>query len=620
MDKSFYRDKLVMQDHLNGNDYKETAINQDELVMKNIKTFVKKYKDILTSKEQDFITNFAWKSSNFYVLPKIHKSKEIINTITKSNDEYIEMSPPHNLKGRPIVAGPVSPTQRLSEFLDTLLKPFVSTLSTYVKDDWDFLRKLPYEPLEKESRLYSYDVVSLYTNIPHALGLEAIAYWINARPDLVPDRFPASFILEAAKIVLTNNNFMFNDRMFTQISGTAMGTKFAPPYACLTMGYLEEAILFPKILRKYFDENLCLYIQNNYLRYMDDGFIILPVNINAEQFKTALNELHPAITFTMEEGKLSKNTESLNFLDVEVILSNGTQVTTDIFYKDTNPHDYLNFQSAHPRHIKDTIPYNLAKRIVVFVTDEERIKFRLQELKNWLLNCNYPNSLIEHAFHKAKLQGPAPNKKRDFIPLVTTFYPSLNHSHVIKTISNLFKGIQDPETKRKFNGTKPILALKQPPNLTSILTNAKFTSISSIEKPEPGIKLCNKVQCKLCRLYLQPVKSFKTANGTTWDIKLEITCNSKNVVYFLSCNLCHGQMNYIGQTTNLRQRMNNHISESRSGVSSCNFPKHVHNCGKSNKNLTEPFFKIYVFMTLHDPKSLLEYESKLFNKGHAIMN
>ena len=122
-----------MQDHLNGKDYKETAINQDELVMKNIKTFVKKYKDILTSKEQDFIRNFTWKSSNFYVLPKIHKSKEIINTITKSNDEYIEMSPPHNLKGRPIIVGPVSPTQRLSEFLDTLLKPFVSTLSTMSK-------------------------------------------------------------------------------------------------------------------------------------------------------------------------------------------------------------------------------------------------------------------------------------------------------------------------------------------------------------------------------------------------------------------------------------------------------------------------------------------------------
>ena len=79
-------------------------------------------------------------------------------------------------------------------------------------------------------------------------------------------------------------------------------------------------------------------------------------------------------------------------------------------------------------------------------------------------------------------------------------------------------------------------------------------------------------------------------------------------------------MNYIGQTTDLRQRMNNHISESKSGVSSCNFPKHVNNCGKCNKDLEEPFFKIHAFMKLKVPKSLLEYESKRFNKGHAIMN
>ncbi len=79
-------------------------------------------------------------------------------------------------------------------------------------------------------------------------------------------------------------------------------------------------------------------------------------------------------------------------------------------------------------------------------------------------------------------------------------------------------------------------------------------------------------------------------------------------------------MNYLGQATNLSKRMNNHISESRGGVSSCNFPKYVHNCGKSNNNLKEPFFKIYAFMTLHNPKSLLEYESKFFIKGHAVMN
>ena len=101
----------------------------------------------------------------------------------------------------------------------------------------------------------------------------------------------------------------------------------------------------------------------------------------------------------------------------------------------------------------------------------------------------------------------------------------------------------------------------------------------------------------------------------TWNIKSRITCDSKNVIYFLSCNMCNGNMNYIGQTTNLRQRMNNHISESRSGISTCNFPTNVFNCGKTNKNLKEPFFKIYVFFKLSDSNLLTDYENRLFQQG-----
>ena len=72
----------------------------------------------------------------------------------------------------------------------------------------------------------------------------------------------------------------------------------------------------------------------------------------------------------METGnKKAENIESLNFLDVEVILRDGKFVTTDIYYKEKNPHDYLNFHSAHPFHVKQTIPFNLAKRIIVFVSD-----------------------------------------------------------------------------------------------------------------------------------------------------------------------------------------------------------------------------------------------------------
>ena len=47
-------------------------------------------------------------------------------------------------------------------------------------------------------------------------------------------------LIELAKIVLKNNFFEFDQKTFKQVRGTAVGTKFAPPYAILFMADLEE--------------------------------------------------------------------------------------------------------------------------------------------------------------------------------------------------------------------------------------------------------------------------------------------------------------------------------------------------------------------------------------------
>ena len=56
-----------------------------------------------------------------------------------------------------------------------------------------------------------------------------------------------------------------------------MGTKFAPLYACLTVGYLEDTKLFTNKLPKYFNESECKLIMELLKRYMDDGFIFRPL-------------------------------------------------------------------------------------------------------------------------------------------------------------------------------------------------------------------------------------------------------------------------------------------------------------------------------------------------------
>ena len=113
-----------------------------------------------------------------------------------------------------------------------------------------------------------------------------------------------------------NDNFLFGSKMFDQVFGTVMGTKFEPSYACLSIGHQKETNLFTQELPKYF-------------------LVLL------EYFSTCLNNLHPGIKNWFEKAKLIQSDrfqhcQVLNFLDIEAILHSENTVETDIYCKDTN--------------------------------------------------------------------------------------------------------------------------------------------------------------------------------------------------------------------------------------------------------------------------------------------
>jgi hypothetical protein len=105
----------------------------------------------------------------------------------------------------------------------------------------DFLNQIP-EQITENTILVSFDVVSLYTSIPHDLGLEAITFWVENYAQSLARKFTTRFIIEAISIILKENTFCFDDTHYKQIQGTAMGTKMAPTYATLVMGYLEKKL------------------------------------------------------------------------------------------------------------------------------------------------------------------------------------------------------------------------------------------------------------------------------------------------------------------------------------------------------------------------------------------
>ena len=89
--------------------------------------------------------------------------------------------------------------------------------------------------------------------------------------------------------MLKNNYFEFETKITQQISGTAIGTKFAPPYACLFMDKIENDFLD--------SERVKPWLRLRYIVGED----------KLEGFLNRLNNFHSNLKFTHEESKSSVN-------------------------------------------------------------------------------------------------------------------------------------------------------------------------------------------------------------------------------------------------------------------------------------------------------------------------
>ena len=84
------------------------------------------------------------------------------------------------------------------------------------------------------------DVVGLYPNILHEEGLSALRKRLETRKEKYVS---TDTIIDLAEVVLKNNIFTFGKKTLKQKRGTAISTKFAPPYSILFMTELEEKII-----------------------------------------------------------------------------------------------------------------------------------------------------------------------------------------------------------------------------------------------------------------------------------------------------------------------------------------------------------------------------------------
>ena len=108
--------------------------------------------------------------------------------LQNDNGTIINVLKPNDLKGRPIIEGPDSPTQSIKFRYRKNSKTHRTIFNNIYKSRLNFIKQLQ-KTLNYEATLYSCDIDSLYTSIPIGLGLEAISYWLNSKSNLMLSRF-----------------------------------------------------------------------------------------------------------------------------------------------------------------------------------------------------------------------------------------------------------------------------------------------------------------------------------------------------------------------------------------------------------------------------------------------
>ena len=224
--------------------------------------------------------------------------------------------------------------------------------------------------LPRDALLVTWNVRSLYTNISHKEGLEALKETLHN--EKIPGK-KANTILEFSELVLNSNQFKFLGQHYLQTSGTAMGTKMAPSYANLFMGMLEK-----QMLSSYKNKPLL------YSRYIDDIFMIWTDGEDSlNDFLTHCNSQNKNIQF-----KQTISNTSILFLDFSINLKGG-KLTTDLYCKSSDKYQYLYHTSRHPKNTKTSLPYCLALRLRHICSRENLFKQRTNGMLHHFIQRGY---------------------------------------------------------------------------------------------------------------------------------------------------------------------------------------------------------------------------------------
>ena len=483
------------------------------------------------------------RARTFYLLPKIHKKPESWP------------QPGRMPEGRPIVSDCGSESYNVSGYIDSFIQPLSILHPAYTKDTYDFIDKIRGCKINVNHLLVTGDISSLYTN----MNLDRILQVVKESFGKVPDSDrPDNEILDLLNLTLRNNDFEFDGKFYLQIHGTAMGKKYAPSLANLYLQYFDHMATTGFRIKPL-----------NYHRFLDDIIFVWPGTVeDLVEYNAFLDNIIGDIKVTLNHSALE-----VNYLDTTVYKltrEDETSLQTRVYFKDTDTHQLLHTASFHPKHTTKGIVKSQLLRFKRISSCFEDFTKACGVLFEALQPRGYNPSLLRKMRREIWNSDPNPqptsvDSSRPMIPLILR-YNQLGHKFM-----KLWKGIVTDSDL--FSEYRLVAAYSKNKNIRDHLVKSKLpeaipiNSLGKISTPAPRgrFSLCNSTKCHACKWHSMEGCTFKSeVYNTNFLIKQNVTCDSSNIVYLITCRKC--KIQYVGETGRpFRDRLTDHRSSISTG-------------------------------------------------------
>lgn len=371
---------------------------------------------------------------------------------------------------RPVVDTTNSPAYHLSKYMNEILKHLVDDSKYNVKNAFEFKSFINDVKIPRAHKLWSIDAVSLYTNTDVKLVRKIIQRnWSKIKSHT---RMSKDLFFEVLDFCIDGSAyFTFNDEIYKQKEGLAMGLSLAPILADIYLTELFDTCLpklsyKPVFLKKYVDDVSSTVLENK----IDETLRIF-------------NNFGRRLKFTYEVEIDRK----INFLDMTLIHRTDKKIITNWYHKEISSNRILSFLSNHPTSMKLNVITSFAKR-VLSLSDPIFKGTNYRRITDILSNNQYPLSMIKKSIFTAKesINGMATNNRNNAIiekPIyrAVPFIPELSG-----------------QIRRQLENVNPVLstAPKTITRLRNIYSNLKSKIPKMIRKD-----LVYRIKCKMCSTF-----------------------------------------------------------------------------------------------------------------------